>query len=61
MIEIIIKNHLDSKLAEPVSLEKPASSTGNYVVFEKTSSGKTIIYRQPFLHFKAMGKAYIKH
>ena len=41
MIEIIIKNHLDSKLDEPVSLEKPDPSTGGYVVFEKTSSGKS--------------------
>lgn len=41
MIEIIILNHLKSRLNVPVSLEKPSSQTGSYVVFEKTSSGKS--------------------
>lgn len=41
MIELIILEHLKSRLAEPVSLEKPSKQTGSYVVFEKTSSGKT--------------------
>lgn len=40
MIELIILNHLNSKLSVPVSLEKPSAQTGSYVVFEKTSSGK---------------------
>ena len=41
MIELIILNHLKSKLAESVYLEKPSAQTESYVVFEKTSSGKT--------------------
>lgn len=40
MIEIIIKNHLELKLDEEVSFEKPGSMAGGYVVLEKTSSGK---------------------
>ena len=40
MIELIIKQHLDNKLTEPVFLEKPSAQTGAYVVFEKTSGGK---------------------
>lgn len=41
MIELIILNHLNSKLDVSVHLEKPSSQTGSYVVFEKTSSGKS--------------------
>ncbi|RDW21040.1 hypothetical protein CWR48_04300 [Oceanobacillus arenosus] len=40
MIELIILNHLNDKISEPVSLEKPSAQTGSYVVFEKTSSSK---------------------
>ena len=40
MIEIIIKNHLDSKLEEQVFLEKPSNSPARYVLFEKTGGGK---------------------
>lgn len=40
MIELIILNHLNSKLSVPVSLEKPSSEFETYVVFEKTSSSK---------------------
>lgn len=57
MIEIIIKNHLDSKLAEPVSLEKPASSTGNYVVFEKTSSRQYNRLPTATFAFQSYGKS----
>lgn len=41
MIEIIIKQHLEDKLTEPIYLEKPSSQTGTYIVFEKTSGGET--------------------
>lgn len=40
MIELIILNHLKSKLNVPVSLEKLDAQTGSYVVLEKTSSSK---------------------
>lgn len=40
MIEMIIKNHLDSELDVEVFLEKPSSTIESYVVLEKTSSGK---------------------
>src|SRR5690625_1768106 len=40
MIELIVLNHLNGKIAESVHLEKPSAQTGNYIVFEKTSSGK---------------------
>lgn len=40
MIEIIILEHLKNKLDEPVHLEKQTNVTP-YVLFEKTSSGKT--------------------
>ena len=40
MIEIIILNHLKSKLSVPVRLEKPEPlpEDGKYVLFEKTGS-----------------------
>lgn len=41
MIELIIKQHLDGKLNVPIFLEKPSAQTGAYVVFEKTSGGKS--------------------
>jgi len=41
MIELTILNHLTSKLDVPVHLEKPSTETETYVVFEKTSSGKS--------------------
>lgn len=40
MIELIILNHLKSKLDVPVHLEKQGNET-TYVLFEKTSSGKS--------------------
>lgn len=40
MIEIIIKDHLDSKIEEPVFMTKPSPSLGSYVVFEKIGSSK---------------------
>lgn len=57
MIEIIIKNHLDGKLTEPVSLEKPASSTSNYVVFEKTSGSKNNHLPTAVFAFQSYGKS----
>ena len=41
MIEIIILNHLKGKLSVPVHLEKPEPTPSEYILFEKTSSGRT--------------------
>nr|DAE10364.1 MAG TPA: tail completion protein [Siphoviridae sp. ctwrX9] len=41
MIELIVLKHLENKLSVPVSLEKLSAQTESYVVFEKTSSGKS--------------------
>lgn len=57
MIEIIILNHLKSKLTEPVSLEKPSAQTGNYVVFEKTSSSKSNQLPSATFAFQSYGKS----
>lgn len=57
MIEIIILNHLNKKLAEPVSLEKPSSQTGSYVVFEKTSSGKSNHLPSATVAFQSYGQS----
>lgn len=40
MIEIIILNHLKTKLSVPVRLEKPDPAPVEYVLFEKTSSDR---------------------
>jgi len=40
MIEVIILNHLKTKLTVPVHLEKPDPTPTEYVLFEKTSSGR---------------------
>lgn len=41
MIELIVLNHLKSKLSELVTLERQEAHREPYVLFEKTSSGKT--------------------
>lgn len=41
MMEVTILNHLKSKISVPVSLEKPEPQPKKYVLFEKTSSGRT--------------------
>lgn len=57
MIEIIILNHLKSKLTESVHLEKPSAQTGSYVVFEKTSSGKSNHLPSATFAFQSYGES----
>ena len=57
MIELIILNHLNSKLNVPVSLEKPSAQTGTYVVFEKTSSDKTNHLPSATFAFQSYGQS----
>lgn len=40
MIEIVIMDHLKSKLSVPVFMEKPEPLLSEYVLFEKTGSGR---------------------
>ena len=40
MIEVVLKNYLDSVLAVPVYLEKPVTAPAKYVLMEKTSSSR---------------------
>ena len=40
MIEITIKNHLDSALTASVYMEKPETAPSEYVLLEKTGSDK---------------------
>lgn len=40
MIEVIIREYLAGKLNVPVLLEKPDDNTKNYVLIEKTGSGR---------------------
>lgn len=60
MIEITIKNYLDGKLEEQVFLEKPTPSIGNYVVFEKTSSGKNNHLPAATFAFQSYGTSLYK-
>jgi predicted transcriptional regulator len=57
MIEIIILNHLEGKLTEPVHLEKPSAQIGAYVVFEKTSSGKANHLPSATITFQSYGNS----
>ena|SRR5690625_3680538 len=57
MIELIILEHLKAKLPEHVDLEKPNSSLGNYVVFEKTSGGKSNHLPSATFAFQSYGKS----
>lgn len=41
MIEVIILNHLKTKLSVPVRLEKPEPPPPEYVLFEKIGSSRT--------------------
>jgi len=41
MIEVIILEHLKTKLSVPVHLEKPKSPPFEYVLFEKTGSSRS--------------------
>ena len=40
MIEIVIMEHLKTKISVPVLMEKPEPLLSEYVLFEKTSGGK---------------------
>jgi len=40
MIELVVLNHLATKLVEPVYLEKPEPAPTRYVLFEKVGSGR---------------------
>lgn len=41
MIETVILNHLNKELDVPSFLEKPANAPTEYVLFEKTGSGRS--------------------
>lgn len=41
MIEVIVKNYLDTKLNLPIYLERPKNTPDSFVLFEKTGSTKT--------------------
>lgn len=41
MIELIIKQFLDKRLSVPAFLERPAEPPEQFVLFEKTGSGKS--------------------
>lgn len=56
MIEITIKDHLAQKLDVQTFLLKPSPSTGSYVVFEKTSSGKADHLLTATFAFQSYGK-----
>src|SRR5690554_4372711 len=60
MIEIIVLNHLESKLSESVHLEKPSAETKSYVVIEKTSSGKTNHLPSATFAFQSYGTSLYK-
>lgn len=60
MIEVLIKNHLDSKLEEQVFLEKPSPSVGNYVVIDKTSSSKSNHLPSATIAFQSYGTSLYK-
>ena len=57
MIELIILNHLQDKLPEPVDLEKRSPQTGGYVVFEKTSGGKSNHLPSATFAFQSYGES----
>lgn len=57
MIEVIIKDHLDSKLEEQVFFEKPSPGLGNYVVFEKVGSSKSNHLPSATFAFQSYGKS----
>lgn len=41
MIEVIMLNHLKTKLSAPVHLEKPEPAPTEYILFEKTGSNRS--------------------
>lgn len=60
MIELIILEHLKRKLDVPVSLEKLSAQTESYVVFEKTSSGKSNHLPSATIAFQSYAKTLFK-
>ena len=60
MIELIVLNHLKNHLTESVHLEKPSAQTGSYVVFEKTSSGKSNHLPSATIAFQSYGNSLYK-
>src|SRR5690625_4143060 len=57
MIEIIILDQLKIKLAESVHQEKPSAQIDSYVVFEKTSGGKSNHLPSGTFAFQSYGKS----
>ena len=54
MIEIIVKNYLDSKLNVPVVLETPNGDTQEYVIFHVTSRGETNHINEVTIEFECV-------
>ncbi|MDM5145822.1 hypothetical protein ICE98_02957 [Lactococcus lactis] len=54
MIEIIIKNFLDTHLSVSSFLEKKGKMPLSYVLFEKTGSSKSNTFYLQHLRFRAM-------
>ena len=55
MIEKTILDYLNAKLSVPVYMERPEKDTGEFVVIEKTSSGKYNQIRQATIACQSFG------
>lgn len=57
MIEIIIKNYLDKNMSVPVFMEHQDNMPDSYVIFERTSGGRTDYINSVTFAFQSYGKS----
>lgn len=60
MIEKVIFDYLKSNLSVPVYMERPEKDEGEFVVIEKTSSGKTNYICQAALAIQSFGNSLLR-
>lgn len=60
MIEKIILNYLNSKLNVPVFMERPEKDTGEYVVIEKTGSGRMNYINRATFALQSFGSTLVR-
>lgn len=60
MIEKVILDYLKSSISVPVYMERPEKDEGEFVVIEKTSSGKTNYIYQAAFAIQSFGNSLLR-
>lgn len=60
MIEKVILDFLKTRLSEPVFMERPEKDTGEYVVLEKTGSGRANHINRATIAIQSFGNTLLR-